>query len=472
MKKIFSYKNNILTCGFLIALSTLISCKKLIEIPVNPPTQITRQQVFADSATTISAVAGVYSYTPGGHGIPYNDGLFTASTSLSGHEVAYANSNGDNAQFYNYTVTPINEEITALWTAPYSEIYQINDVLAGITDNSNLSPSFVKQITGEMKVVRAFCYFNMVNLFGGVPLVTTTDYKTNAQSPRASAAEVYAQISTDLNDAVKILPTTYPSSGHARPNLYTAVALQAKVHLYLGQWQAAYNEANSVINSGLYDITTTPLSDVFLEGSAEAIWQVPIQDLYGGSGDANNFFPYSSDETPSYVVTDSLLNQFEAGDMRLENWLGVNVINGKNIYYPAKYKDRQPTSPATGFMMLRFAEMYLIRAEAAAQLGNLDQALTDVNTIRSRAGLGNSTADATSSAAVLAAIRKERRTEMCFEFGSRWFDLNRTSTNTKYPANGQAPAVLAGWKPDFALYPLPQAQLQLNGRLVQNPGYH
>jgi hypothetical protein len=471
MKKIFSYKNKILA-GLIVALSTLVSCKKLIEIPVNPPTQITRQQVFADSATTISAVAGVYSYTPGGHGMPFTDGFFTTSTSLSGHEVAYTGGYGDNAQFYSYTVTPINDEITSLWTAPYSEIYQINDVLAGITDNNNLSASFVKQITAEMKVVRAFCYFNMVNLFGGVPLVTTTDYKTNAQMPRASAVVVYAQIVTDLNDAVKNLPITYPSSGHARPNLYTAVALQAKVNLYRGQWQAAYNEADSVINSGLYDITTTPLSDVFLEESAEAIWQVPIQNLYGGSGDANQFVPYSSDATPNYVVTDSLLNQFEAGDLRRESWLGVNIVNDKNVYYPAKYKDLQPTTPATDFMLLRFAEMYLVRAEAAAQLGKLSQALSDINTIRARAGLGNSTAQATSQAAVLAAIRKERRTEMCFEFGSRWFDLNRTSTDTKYPASGQAPAVLAGWKPDFALYPLPQAQLQLNSHLNQNPGYH
>ncbi|WP_345209702.1 RagB/SusD family nutrient uptake outer membrane protein [Mucilaginibacter gynuensis] len=472
MKKIFSNKNKILSGGLLIALSTLVSCKKLIEIPLNPPTQITRDQVFADSATTISAVAGVYSYTPGGHGIPYSDGLFISSTSLSGHEVAYTNSYGDNAQFYSYNITPVNDEITSLWTAPYSEIYQINDILAGVTGNNNLSASFVKQITGEMKVVRALCYFNMVNIFGGVPLVTTTDYKVNAQLPRASTAAVYTQILTDLHDAVKALPVTYPSSGHARPNLYTAIALQAKVNLYRSQWQAAYNEADSVINSGLYDLTTTPISDVFLVGSAEGIWQVPIQNLYGGSGDANQFFPYSTDAIPNYIVTDSLLNQFEAGDMRLTNWLGVNVVNGQNVYYPAKYKDLQPTSPATECMLLRFAEMYLIRAEAAAQLGNLEQALTDVNTIRSRAGLASSTVNATSQTAVLAAVRKERRTELCFEFGNRWFDLNRTSADTKYPANGQAPAVLANWQVNYALYPLPQAQLQLNSHLVQNPGYH
>ncbi|WP_316834935.1 RagB/SusD family nutrient uptake outer membrane protein [Pedobacter nutrimenti] len=470
MRKLFSNRIKILACGLLLALGTLAGCKKLIEIPANPPTQIIREQVFTDSATTISAVAGVYSCTPGGSGIPYSDGRFTVVTAISGHEVGPGG--GDLAQFFNYTVTQVNQNLSSLWTAPYTEIYQVNDVMAGITNNSNLSASLVKQLTGEMKVVRAFCYFNMVNLFGGVPLVTTTDYKITAQLPRASVAAVYHQILTDLDDAVKKLPVTYPSDGHVRANLYTAVALQAKVNLYLGKWQAAYNEADSVINSGLFDLTTTPLSDVFLEGSAEAIWQVPIQNSDYGSGEASSFVPYSSDQTPKYVVTEALLNQFETGDQRLENWLGFNVIDGKKLYYPAKYKDLQTTSPATNYMLLRFAEMYLIRAEAAAQLGNLSQALADVNTLRDRAGLDASTADETVQTAVLAAIRKERCTEMCFEFGSRWFDLNRTSADNKYPANGQAPAVLAGWQPNFSVYPLPQAQLQLNSHLIQNPGYH
>ncbi|HEX3386133.1 MAG TPA: RagB/SusD family nutrient uptake outer membrane protein, partial [Mucilaginibacter sp.] len=232
MKKLFSFKNKILAGGLLIAIGTLVSCKKLIQIPTNPVTAITRQQAFADSSTAISAVAGVYSFTPSTNqnGIPYQDGYFDVTTALSGHEVSYTGS-GDYSQFYSYTLVSQNAELNQLWTAPYAEIYQVNDVLAGITDNSNLSASFVNQITGEMKVVRAFVYFNMLNLFGGVPLVTTTDYVTNAQSPRASASAIYTQILTDLNDAAKKLPVTYPSAGHVRPNLYTVVALKAKVHL-------------------------------------------------------------------------------------------------------------------------------------------------------------------------------------------------------------------------------------------------
>jgi hypothetical protein len=471
MKKLFSIKNKILAGGLLITISTLVSCKKLIEIPANPPTQITRQEQFADSASTMSAVAGVYSYTSSG-GIPYSDANLTITTSLSAHEIN--GGYGDQAQLNSYTLTPLNGEVTSLWSSNYQAMYQVNDVLNGITNNTKLSASFVKQVTGEMEVVRAFYYFNMVNLFGGMPLVTSTDYVANAQLPRASASAVYVQILADLTDAVKKLPAAYPSSGHIRPNLYTALALLAKVHLYQGQWLAAYHEADSVITQGGFSLETN-LNNVFLDGSQEAIWQVPIESSYSGSAEASNFLPYSSGQTPTFVVTDSLLNQFEPGDQRLANWLGTSIVpvsstQNDTLYYPAKYKDQQPTNPATDYMMLRLGEMYLIRAEAAAELNNLSGAVADVNVIRVRAGLA--AVNPTTQTSVLAAVRKERRTELCFEWGNRWFDLNRTISDTKYPMSGNITKVLTGWQAYDALYPIPQTQIQLNSHLIQNPGYH
>jgi hypothetical protein len=291
MKKLFSHKNKILASGLLIAFSTLVSCKKLIQIPPNPATKITRAEQYADSASTMSVVAGVYSYSFSG-GIPYNNGYFTLTTSLSAHEIT--GGYGDESQFSSYTLTPVNNEIPTLWIQTYSSIYDVNDVLAGVTNNSNLSASFIKQITGEMEFVRAFYYFNMVNLFGGVPLATTTDYTVNAQSSRASVSAVYTQILTDLNDANKKLTAAYPASptvlyGHARPNLYTVIALQAKVHLYQGNWQAAYTEADSVIRLGGFSLVTN-LNNVFLDGSTEAIWQLPVENANSGSSGSSKLF--------------------------------------------------------------------------------------------------------------------------------------------------------------------------------------
>jgi len=461
MKKLFSNKNKILAGCFLLVISTLVSCKKLLQIPPNSPTAITRAEQFSDSASAISAVAGVYTYNYN-PGFAFSDANLTITTALSAQEISSTESYGDEAEFYSYTVLPINTEVVTLWQYPYQSLYQVNDVLSAITNNPNLSASFIKQITGEMEVTRALYYFNLVNLFGGVPLVTSIDYSTNAQLPRASVSAVYAQILADLSDARKKLPASYPSAGTDRPNLYTAIALLAKVHLYQKNWQAAYTEADSIIRSGIYSLEPN-LSNVFLDGSVESIWQLPVASTYQGTAEASNFVPYSSTQIPNYVVTDSLLNQFETGDQRLTNWLGVSVVGNQNVYYPYKYKDKQPTSPATDFMVFRLGEIYLIRAEAAAELNNLSGALADVNTIRARAGLGASTANAASQSAVLAAVAKERRTELCFEWGNRWFDLNRT---------GKAANALPGYQGYNALYPVPQAQIQLNTHLIQNPGYH
>jgi hypothetical protein len=466
MKILSLNKNKILAGLLLLALSTLVSCKKLIEIPPNPPTQITRAEQFADSATAISAVVGVYTYNQG-QGFAYSDANLTLSTGLSADEISSTESYGDESEFYSYTLTSVNSEITYLWQYPYQSLYQVNDVLNGISNNNQLSASFIKQITGEMEVVRALYYFNLVNLFGGVPLVTSIDYNTTAHLPRASVNAVYTQILADLGDAVKKLPATYPSSGHARPNLYTALALLAKVHLYQGQWQAAYNEADSIIKSGMYSVTNTPLNGVFLDGSNEAIWQLPAISSQDQTAEGEKFVP-NSGSIPNFLVTPFLLSQFEAGDQRLQNWIGTTVINNQNLYYPFKYKNvLASATPVEDYMVFRLGEMYLIRAEAAAELNNLSGALADVNIIRARAGLAASTANVTSQTAVLAAVMHERQTELCFEWGNRWFDLKRTGT-----VGTVLTAEKTGWQSYDALYPLPQAQIQLNNQLTQNPGYH
>jgi hypothetical protein len=461
MKKIFfnTYK---LILGIVLVVAAISSCKKLIVIPANPPSSITLKEQFADSATTLSAVAGVYTYNTG-NGFAYSDGSLTYCTALSADEVSTIRAS-DVQQFYTYTLTQLNTEITNLWGYPYQSIYQVNAVLAGVNNNSGLSASFQKQVVGEMEVVRALYYFNMVNLYSGVPLVTSTAYAQTDRLPRSSANAVYAQINADLADAKKKLTATYPSAGHIRPNLYTAVALLAKVNLYQGNWQNAYNEADSVIRLGGYSLEPN-LNNVFLDGSVEAIWQLPALGLYNVFTDAQNFEPQYAGQTPNYQITPFLLNAFETGDQRLQDWIGST--SNPTIYYPNKYKNVNPTAtPVEDQMILRLGELYLIRAEAAAHLNNLTQALADINTIRQRAGLLPNPADAASQTTVLNAVMRERRVELFCEWGNRWFDLKRTGT---------AATVLGSEKTGFSanseLYPIPQTQIQLNNLLIQNPGY-
>ncbi len=465
------YQNIIKLIGGILFILLNSSCRKLIEIPPNPPSEIAESGQFADSSTAMTAVAGVYVYTAGtGSGFPYDDALLTRCAGLSSDELSYTGTSADLQAFYSYGLTSINGNINTLWSTVYKNIYPVNAILQNVTSNNNLSSSFRKQIVGEMKVVRALYYFNLVNLFGAVPLVTSTDYNNTAHIARTSVDSIYAQIVSDLSDAGSDLTAAYPSAGRARPNLYTALTFLAKVHLFRGQWQDAYNEADSVIKSGIYTLNPDP-SKVFLDGSQEAIWQLPATGPYEVTADANFFVPSTTGTTPVYILSPSLLSAFEAGDQRLQKWVGTVTVNvggnSHNYSYPYKYKNRLTSAtPVEDYMIFRLAEVYLLRAEAAVHIGKNEDALTDLNRVRVRAGLPESIADPSSQNDVQNAIAHERQTELFCEWGNRWFDLKRTAT---------ADAVLGtektGWQANAALYPLPQTQLQLDNLLIQNIGY-
>ena len=464
----FSFRNRNTLVALLLLSWPAASCKKLIEIPPNPPTSISEVQQFSDSADVMTAVAGVYTYYPQGSSFSYNDGYLSVATGLSSDELSTTLEQTDLQEFYAYSLTPLNDIATAMWTDPYTSLYPVNEILRNITNNSALSASFTKQITGEMKVVRALYYFNLVNVFGAVPLVTSTDYTTNSTIPRISVDSVYTQILADLTDAMQDLTPGYPSSGSYRPNLYVASALLAKVYLYRGQWQNAYNAANTVIGSGIYSLEPN-LNNVFLDGSSEAIWQIPAPGPRFATKEAENYIPQSAGTVPNYLLTPWLLNAFEAGDQRLQDWTDSVVVNtgsgNQTFYYPYKYKNVLFGGPTTeDFMVLRLAEQYLIRAEASAQLGNTSAALADLNVVRARAGLAG--VAAAGPAAALSAIMHERQTELFTEWGNRWYDLKRTGTATTVLSSEKA-----GWQANAELYPVPRTQLEANPLLTQNPGY-
>lgn len=451
--------------SILLIIACATSCKKLIEIPANPPTAITQAEQFSDSITAMTAIAGVYSYPAGS--IMYGFSEITECAGLSSDELSYTSGNIDNQQFFRYGLTQLNSIVSSLWSNIYTNIYPVNAVLTGVKESTGLPASFKTQIGGEMKVVRAMYYLNLVNFFGSVPLVLSTDYKQTARLPGSTADSAYDRIITDLTEAADSLSADYPSPGRARPNLYTALAFLSKAHLYRGDWQAAYNESDSVIKSGMYELEPD-LNNVFLEGSNEAIWQLPANGTYNVTAEAADFVPYSG-SIPNYLLTSFLLDAFEAGDLRMMNWVGKTTVNTgagpKDYYYPYKYKNKQISSPTTeNYMMFRLAEVYLIRAEAAAHLDKTDIALADLNVIRQRAGLDNSTASGKDE--ILNAVMHERQVELFTESGNRWFDLKRT---------GQADLILGtektGWHKEAALYPIPQSQMQLNSLLKQNPGY-
>jgi hypothetical protein len=441
----------------------IVSCKKLIEIPSNPITQIPQSGVFADSADIMSSIAGIYANLkiPGG-GTNIFNGMLTTNMGLAADELTFTSV----STFQSNTYTATDGTVGSLWSSPYANLYQVNVCLEGISSTKAISNSLKQSLLAELKVLRALNYFYLVNLFGDVPRVTTTDYKVNQIMPRSPVDSIYKQIVTDLTDARKVLKARYPSAGHARPNVYTADALLARVYLYRGQYAEAESMASKVIDSaGLYSLV--PINNVFLDGSNEAIWQLPAVGTSYQTNEAYSLIPFSAYSAPSYQVTSYLLNSFEQNDQRKTTWTKTSTVSGKTYYYVNKYKNRSSTAtPIEGYVCFRLAEQYLIRAEARAQQGGtkLAGAITDLNAIRTRAGLGITTA--TTQTDLLSAIIRERRVELFAEWGHRWFDLKRTGT---------IDAVLApikpGWLSSDATLPVPNNEIKNDPFLKQNTGY-
>lgn len=457
----------IMILSLLVAVLHTSSCKKMIEIPPSPPNQLSQAAQFADSVTAMSALAAVYTYSQQPNAFGFSDANLAICTGLSSDELFTTSSSQSTLQFYTYGLTPLNSYVGSLWSVPYRSLYTVNAVIENVSASKGLSASFKQQVTGEMKVMRALYYFNLVNLFGSVPLVTTTNYSISSMLPRTSVDSIYNFIIEELKAAKLALKTTYPSSGRLRPNQYVATALLAKVYLYRQQWQNAYNEATAVINSNVYKMVTD-LNKVFLTGSTEAIWQVPATNAgsYSVTSEAATFVPYYS-PTPTYVLSQLLWRNFEIGDKRLTNWAGLTVVANDSLYYPNKYKNVIPGSTTEDYMILRLAELYLIRAEASANLDNGSAAIADLNIVRTRSGLSSSTADPLSKTDVLKAIVQERKVELFTEWGARWFDLKRWGL-----AGTVLGAVKTGWVNEAALYPVPQNERQNNVNLTQNPGYN
>jgi hypothetical protein len=395
-----------------------------------------------------------------------NGGL-SGFTGLSADELYTTSSDTQLGEFYQNSLSSVDNSYleSSIWQIAYKTLYQINACIEGLGSTSGISTSYKSQLIGECLFDRAFVYFNLVNLFGSVPLVTSTNYNVNELLPRSSVDSIYLQMVSDLDSARTKMSSSYGIGNSARPNQYAASALLARVDLYLHQWNEAKELSNVIINSGIYGILND-LTGVFLTNSKEAIWQISSSLSGLETTEGFVYVPFASSIFPKYVINAPLLNAFEAGDIRRTEWLDSNVVNGSVYYYPYKYKLGYDgmKSPREMTMALRFSEQYLIRAEAEAELGDSTDSIADLNVIRSRANLPDYTRPV--NGPMLSAILHERQVEFFCEWGQRWYDLKRF---------GVMDAVLgaekSNWVSTDALYPIPYAEILLNPNLVQNPGY-
>lgn len=463
-------RRTIALMGFCCVLLT--ACRKFLEVP-SPKSLIKSADVFNSDVTATSAMYGIYTnmLDPGSFSGGHSSSL-TTTVGLSCDELI--NYPRDWAPYLELQANQIgtdNNIILDFWRSMYKAIYQANAILSGLSQSSAVSLSVKEQLEGEALFIRAFSHFYLINLFGPVPLITTSDYKQNAIAPRAAVDVVYNQIIEDLEKAVDLLPEKYVAAKQERirPNKFAVMALLSRVYLYTGNWQKAETFASGVIDrTDIYALCDT-VGGVFLKASKEAIWQLRPTNVDGENGYTNEaaFFANGNALTTN-VLTDTIYHSFEEKDERRRVWVASAKDGPTTVYYPDKYKHYDMTEIKEYSMVLRLAELYLIRAEARLRLGVLtgaNSARNDINVIRRRAQLDEITAS--SESALISAISNERKHEFFAEWGHRWLDLKRL---------GMAMDTLSGIKDNITvedlLYPIPGQELINNPFLGdQNPGY-
>ncbi|GAB4043364.1 RagB/SusD family nutrient uptake outer membrane protein [Spirosoma litoris] len=472
-------------------LLTLLSCllvaggcqSNLEEVPIS---FLSESNSFNNAADATTAINAVYDRSK----IIYQMPMIVLGD-LSGDDIL-VRPDGDPAanEVDQFKYTASTNYFDSFYTYSYITIDRANRVIENVP-RIMMDTKLRDQIVGEAKFLRALHYFNLVRAFGDVPLVvkTTTDV-VNVKIPRDPAEKVYQQIILDLQDAEKVLPTSYTAAGEiGRATVGAAKSILAKVYLTRKDWSNAATKAKEVIDSKTYSLVAD-YRDIFTpekENGPEHIFSIQfscIQPKYG-SAMAENFaiyFSYPINLTGgSFQVTDSYANSFVAGDYRKQ----VAVITQKTIAngtvvlsrtgpHLDKYWD--PNACGAGqarnnFLVIRYADVLLMYAEALNELsGPGTDAYNAINQVRARARKGDNTTgpqDLTglSQAQFRDAVLQERSWELAGEGHRRW-DLLRTG---KLLEAAQKQGYTVSDK--YLLFPIPTFERDANPALTQNPGF-
>lgn len=346
------------------------------------------------------------------------------------------------------------------YTALYKSILSTNNVIENSTDETQI---------GEAKFLRALSYFKLVQVFGDVPvnLLAAPPVDDTSIFARQPASDVYNNvIIPDLQDAIAALNNSGLASGRA--SQIAAQALLGKVYVHRNDYGNAETQLAAVINGAA--ATGISLQGSFNEifgfvnegsDNNEIIFATKIEssvvDEYGFS----EFWSWSGGlDTKSLMPLDAdLIAAFDASEAGGDADLRRAVTIDETLMASPKFP--QADGPEHDWIELRFADIILLYAEALNENGSTDDALIELNKIRTRAGLSNSTA--ASQADVRQAIQDERRLELAFE-GQRWFDLVRTGT-----VDAEMGETI---NPNYHLFPVPISEiLATDGVITQNPGY-
>ena len=491
MKK---YKITILVLFQILFLS---SCEEFLDL--KPISEETSGNAYETRNQIEAALVGAYESFQSSEYYVWDNVLFQDVRSDNNY------AGGDNPEIFQIDfleITPTHSRLFTHWSNLYNAISKANLVLerVEVITDPTLTIERRNQIKGEALFLRAYHYFTLVKLWGGIPLITNTIVSVNAEDvnvPRATAQEVYNQIIEDLELAASFLPETYgndASINKARATFGAANALAAKAEMQrtTPDYTKALNYINLVEQSqaNYTLIDYNQLFDGNNYNNAESI--IEIQYLGGNEG---NFGPQlllppsiSGDAWRKFVTPSvDIVNAFDnEGDTVRKNasilFESVNWVDefwgntsGTSIPFGYKWKNANGFASADRQYLLRFGDIVLLKAEALNESNQLNLAVIEVNKIRTRVSLPNLTLAQQSSKEILRnTILKERRLELFLE-GQRWDDLVRNNQLISTMNSLVEVDLRTGNAVNYPiseakkLLPIPQQELDRNPALVQNP---
>ena len=480
---------------FLISILIILisgSCKKdWLDVP--PEGQITPEGYYSTPQRAEEIVNAIYNNM-----LQWDEHTFSwiGMTSITSDNADKGSSDGDTGtdkdKMQNFTYSPTDLSINEVWVANYRGISRANTALSVLPDVA-LEEAFKNRLIGEARFLRAYFYFNLVRCYGGIPLINNVIDPTNQEelsklNVRASADEIYNLIIEDLSYAKDNLygVNDYESRDLGRATSGAATGLLAKVYMYRADWQKVFDLTNEVINSNEYRLVDD-YATIWRESGENS--EESLFEVQGVGGPVNLGIQ-------GYMVTqavrgqfgwgfnspsESLENAYEAGDPRKDAtiifpgdtmWDGTVIIdNPPNPRYNEKaYVSRtqetfngQDWESNKNLRILRYAEILLLNAEAANELGDANKARESLNMVRARVGMPDVTVS--DQALLRTAIWHERRVELAMEH-DRFFDVIRQGRGAEL----FGPLGFTAGKNE--LFPVPQTQIDISGgTLSQNPGY-
>lgn len=480
MKKILSY--------ITVAAAGLSSCNAFLDEPMMG--DYSSSTIYSTEEQAQLAVNAIYNAAA------YSINLWKFGDIPSDDSVKGGNA-GDQADIGyidEWNVLSDNGAVSEFWQNTYETVGRANNVIAGL-ESSSIDAESKAELAAEAKFLRAYSYFQLVNIFGEVPLKLKPQTSAeNVNVGLSSVEDVYSQIESDLSEAASVLPSAWTATEAGRATSGAAYGLLAKSQLYQEKWSEALSSISSLKTLNLYELDE--YADLFKLGadgesnadSKESVWAVRFMSgQVPAVGNALNQWFAPAEENGYYfnAPTDSWLSCFDERqtdgqeDLRIDlsvGRAGHEWLNGDTFladWSPSTgmlvRKHNQPLSEVEAgkkgdgglaYIYLRYADILLMEAECQNELGNPALAESPLNEVRERAGLSAISGRSVTEMRTL--IRKERRRELGFEF-HRFFDLMRWGKEAALSALGSD----FPWTEPRYYFPLPQAELDSNSGITE-----